>query len=295
MTASLPDEWGAIRAVTGIEKFDIVLALAIVQHMEGGYGSWIAELTNEVLYLEGNWNTEREDYWPGLTRDFKRVELIGFIRDEDRRPLFRAWQTDRPKPKALPRGKKTRRDTAIQRGLTAEGIVMLNAEQLGFVYDMAERAPHGLSIEAGVMCGSSVLTWHVARFVRGQAYAVDIEKRPEFEGNQERYNLPVVFLKGKSWEVAGKFVERFAFCFIDADHTEAGIPKDIAAYTPLIMPGGIILFDDYGRDKPGVVVQKYVDAWNAKAQWPEVGRVPIPGKRGGWIIAFQRPEEAVSD
>lgn len=52
---------------------------------------------------------------------------------------------------------------------------------------------------------------------------------------------------GCSWEVAKQFDDGyFDFVFIDADHTHAGVRKDIVAWRPKVKKGGILAGDDFG-------------------------------------------------
>ncbi len=46
---------------------------------------------------------------------------------------------------------------------------------------------------------------------------------------------------------------RIRFLFIDGDHTKAGVEKDIALFFPKLMPGSIVVFDDFSRNFPGLV------------------------------------------
>ena len=47
--------------------------------------------------------------------------------------------------------------------------------------------------------------------------------------------------------------ESICFAFIDGDHSEEGVLKDIELFYPKIVPGGIICFDDYNSSYwPGV-------------------------------------------
>jgi hypothetical protein len=82
--------------------------------------------------------------------------------------------------------------------------------------------------------------------------------------------------------VAAVAPDGLAFCFIDADHGEEGIPKDIKVWPQKMMPGGILVYHDYGVWKPTVVVKREVDAWQAIAQWHDLGAVRS-------AKAFQRP------
>lgn len=43
------------------------------------------------------------------------------------------------------------------------------------------------------------------------------------------------------------------FLFIDGDHTREGVTKDIGLFFPLLLPGAIVVFDDFAARFPGVV------------------------------------------
>lgn len=60
--------------------------------------------------------------------------------------------------------------------------------------------------------------------------------------------------------VLSTFDMHFDVAFIDGLHTYEGVTKDIAAYTPLMKPGALMIFNDYGaRSFPGVT--RAVDAF----------------------------------
>jgi predicted O-methyltransferase YrrM len=62
------------------------------------------------------------------------------------------------------------------------------------------------------------------------------------------------FVRGYSDEVARRFEnESFDLVFIDADHTEEWVSRDLAAWMPKVKRGGVIAGHDYGsRNWPGV-------------------------------------------
>jgi predicted O-methyltransferase YrrM len=45
---------------------------------------------------------------------------------------------------------------------------------------------------------------------------------------------------------------RLAFLLIDADHSYAGVKADFEAWSPLVVPGGLIVFHDYAMPDAGV-------------------------------------------
>jgi len=277
----LPQQKQQIAELSGIASFDVVFALVILPHVKGGYQKWIADLCDEVIWLEDFSDSKLK----ALRQDFQRVETLGFLRDEaKKKPLMRCWKTPRPPAESLPESGEARRTAAIERGRTAQGRVNLYPETMGFLYDLAEKAPDGPAVEAGAMCGASFVCWVAAREGRGKCYAVDIKNQSDLRANIEHYDYDAKAIRGVSWEAPYVTEELLAFAFIDADHTRNGIPKDIKAFTKRIKPGGIIVFHDYERKDPKGVVIEYVDAWQKKAQWIPLGKVNS-------AIAFQRPED----
>ena len=89
------DNRARIVEATGIEQYDVVFCMAVVNYF-GGYGAWIADLCKPggALYLEGHGGEAPERYHAALKRDFARVEFLGMTDDNYVRPLFRCWKCD---------------------------------------------------------------------------------------------------------------------------------------------------------------------------------------------------------
>jgi predicted O-methyltransferase YrrM len=63
-------------------------------------------------------------------------------------------------------------------------------------------------------------------------------------------------------QAAQTWTEPIDYLYIDADHSEAAVRADLAAWVPHVKPGGLICGDDYGnRSFPGV--QRAWDAFAA--------------------------------
>lgn len=299
----LPEQAGMIEVCTGIAKFDIVLALALVQHIDGGYQPWIADLAKGTFVFEGvplckdaeykTWAAGyslrgeakiSQRYREDFTRDFRQVEWLGFTKEEvGQCPLYRCWQKPRPRWGALPKGAAARKREAIRRGLSIFGHTDMKPEELAFLYDMALLAPDGLAIEIGTFNGSSTMTWASARLDRGPIVVVDNVVRDNLRENIQHSGYPIEVKITDSTKLTPP---EMAFCFIDADHTGSGIPHDIKIYPPHIIPGGIIVFHDYdkneGYKEKRYVVHREVRAWHEKHSWERLGKV--------WrTIAFRRP------
>jgi hypothetical protein len=86
--AGLPAEADKITAISGIDVFDIVLALSCkqVKPLE-----WLFPLMGEVLFLEGHVPQREHTYREALEAEFAEVEFLGMTKDHGLRPLFRCW------------------------------------------------------------------------------------------------------------------------------------------------------------------------------------------------------------
>ena len=75
--------------------------------------------------------------------------------------------------------------------------------------------------------------------------------------------------------------EPVALVFVDADHTRPGLVADIETWAPLVVPGGVMAFDDYGSERwPDV--KPTVDGMMADG-WEKIG------ERGS-VAAYRRLE-----
>ncbi len=166
--------------------------------------------------------------------------------------------------------------TAVKRGMNCVGGGKLLECELEWLYDLAVIAPDGVSIEVGPFRGKSLVCWACARLGRGAIWATDIKLRSELTDNMILFTCdfhqPIGWVRGNSWETHTEVTGPLAFCFIDADHGIDGFPKDILPWAAKMMPGGIIVFHDYGVWKPTVVVQRYVDAWQSMVNWELLGQ-----------------------
>lgn len=160
----------------------------------------------------------------------------------------------------------------------------------GSTYDfLVEAAPSGsILVEIGVFHGRSlVYLSKVAAAAQKELKVVGVDWGQGcgigdgYNANGVLTNLrgrgletPLIFCN--SWEAAEFFPLAGVFAaFIDADHTEAAVRRDIAAWAPRIEPGGYLAGHDY--DHPGCTwnpdVKKVVD----EIYGPGVGHKPIPG------------------
>lgn len=93
-----------------------------------------------------------------------------------------------------------------------------------------------------------------------QFYVVDrtdlSDLREGFESNLRRLGVwDSVHLLDMPNEEAVRHLEGVGvrMLFIDADHSKAGVEKDIRLFFPLVSPGGLVVFDDFSAHFPGLV------------------------------------------
>ena len=155
--------------------------------------------------------------------------------------------------------------------------------ELRFLWELARMAPAGASLEAGVKRGGSFACWSGAR-PGGPFYVVDnwsSKTEQAFLRNMEAYGIPATVMTMNSWEAPAQIDEPLAFAFIDADHSMP-VWNDVREYPPKMMPGGILVFHDYGVWKTSVQVKAAVDDWQAREPWERLGQIRS-------TIAFRKP------
>ena len=158
------------------------------------------------------------------------------------RPLLRAWR-------------RRRRQDEIQRSVPLESADRSDRRRrMNVLVDLVhERLPGvGLRVvEVGTRTERTAR--HLARYCPqvDMVFAIDLEPPPSDSLDAvER----VTFLQGWSDAVAKRFDdESVDLVFLDADHSEDGVLRDLQAWLPKVRPGGIVAGHDYGaRRHPGV-------------------------------------------
>jgi hypothetical protein len=107
-----------------------------------------------------------------------------------------------------------------------------------------------------------------------------------FEGGQDfgcRYSVHNQFSEAAARHFPPRSLDAI---FIDGDHTQAGVEKDIAVWAPVVKVGRPLLFNDYQEDRwPGVV-----KAVNDLAERTAQPVYFLPQRSWGNVMLFNLPE-----
>lgn len=159
---------------------------------------------------------------------------------------------------------------------TIPGMTTIQSGQ--FLYTMCYlQKLKGDVVEIGSWQGrsSSFLARAVGNSKNGNFYAID-----HFKGNKNKEDSYIIKNKDLS-DLESKFIKnmertgvfnhvnllnmtnekaeekikdiKIRFLFIDGDHTEKGVEKDINLFFPKLLSGSIIVFDDFSNNFPGLI------------------------------------------
>ena len=142
----------------------------------------------------------------------------------------------------------------------------LRPEDADKLWELA-RSASGPILEIGTYHGKSAVLMALALKDAGSGavlYTLDVDARAlrsaqaaaETHGVADR----IVFVRGTSAALAGAYPHlRPALTFVDGDHSQAGVERDLAALEALVPDGGRLLFHDYHdprNEDPGCEIVK---------------------------------------
>jgi len=158
------------------------------------------------------------------------------------------------------------------------------------LYQAAARiGPEGLCVELGTWCGWTAAVMASAgptvlcvdTFRASDAYVENDRQRMGFgtgrRGTLDRYayhigrlglGRRIVAIQGLSDEIAAAMASDTAdLIFVDADHDQAAVEKDLKAWARVLKPGGVLCGDNFGIDGVSGAVNLLIrETWN----WPGV-------------------------
>ena len=126
------------------------------------------------------------------------------------------------------------------------------------LFNLARQVPHNASaLEIGSYLGASACFLAAGlRLIGGHLYCVDTwnnetlpegerDTFPEFQSNTARYHDTITTIRKRSeYLTDGDVLTPLDLVFIDGDHSEPAVAKDVAITGPWIRPGGTLVFHD---------------------------------------------------
>ena len=117
-------------------------------------------------------------------------------------------------------------------------ITQMNQAEAQKLYNCASFLPeNAVIVEIGTYKGGSAAI--MAAAIKGIVYTIDITNEDKTQDN-------IVFIKGKSEDVASAWDKPIDMLFIDGDHSCEAVLLDTLNWIPKVKDGGIICFHDYG-------------------------------------------------
>jgi cephalosporin hydroxylase len=151
-------------------------------------------------------------------------------------------------------------------------------------------ADAGAVVEIGTRHGASARA--LARGLRefGRAGAVvTIDVDPVPEGAFRGCGPFVIPLRGRSVEIARHWTAPIRLLFVDGDHSAAGLRADLAAWTPFVVPGGVVIVHDHENPQCPDVAPT-ADAFFSGSGWSvHAAGETSPGGIGKMLIARRLP------
>jgi SAM-dependent methyltransferase len=111
-----------------------------------------------------------------------------------------------------------------------------------------------------------------------QVVSVDVQDQSEAKEWCRRYGVEerVVFHQGEVERIVPRLEERFDMVFIDTEHDETSVKRDIEAALPMLRPGGLIAFHDY-PDPGWPDVRRVVDDYARRLGWRRIAQANYLG------------------
>jgi hypothetical protein len=138
-----------------------------------------------------------------------------------------------------------------------------------------EQAAGRLVLELGTALGRSTVC-----LVQRARQVVTIDRQDQAEAREwcRRYQVQdrVVFHQGDVGRIAPRLEKRFDLVFVDTEHDESSVKRDIEAALPLLERGGLLAFHDYpNAGYPGV--RRVVDDYAARFGWRRIAQADFLG------------------
>lgn len=118
------------------------------------------------------------------------------------------------------------------------------------IFELAESLPpNPVIVNIGTGLGTSSLAFHEARS-DATIFTIDIESCEEAFDNWHGAGVRgrIIPIMGESEEIGRRWaIPIIDLLFVDGDHSPPGIRIDVKIWEPHVVPGGLLVFHDYGN------------------------------------------------
>lgn len=166
-----------------------------------------------------------------------------------------------------------------------------NKEQVIALHAYATMLDRGANVvEIGVEYGRSTTVLGFVSKERGLDFtAIDSwqhDDSPQARENVEKVllgelKLPITLWDMDSVEASFKYVKPIHLIHIDGDHDYDGVVNDINYWTPKVVSGGFIIFDDYGHNS-------LPDVYRACSNYMTVDKYDFLGRYGMKLGVYKK-------
>lgn len=171
----------------------------------------------------------------------------------------------------------------VKKVLEIPGLITGN--ELQFLVDVAETAPLGSVVDLGTFQGRSAAalcgTVGHHRVVTIDNWVMQhhgVNNQKLARENLKKMLFTPRFVTGLSWEIPPE-VDQVAMIFIDTDHRDFILRKELKVWLPLLVEGGIVAMHDY-RSMAWPTLTLLIDQQFIEPEWHRIGVVEM-------LIAFR--------
>lgn len=146
--------------------------------------------------------------------------------------------------------------------------------ELQTIFDQVSKLKPKVAVEIGCLFGLSSAVIAEAMDGSGKLTCIDnfavqgSDTRPFFVSKvMPKYSITLMEMD--STKAAHEFFDAIDFLFVDGDHQDDGIQRDLKHWLPKMIPGGLVAFHDYfNEDFPSIRrrVEEYTSGFEMVAQ-----------------------------
>ncbi len=138
--------------------------------------------------------------------------------------------------------------------IESRGIVRLNIAEGALLYKYSKKKHDDILLEIGRKHGGSTVLM-AAPLTTGKLYSIDIKyHKKEVERSIKSWKNKITLINEDSQKV--KFNMLLGLLFIDGNHREDAVWKDVKKFIPFVKEDGFVIFHDAGKRGISDIIKK---------------------------------------